>query len=49
MADEMRSWREGLAAVEKAVEAGERTMAGNARVIENWVKELEGRVGELGG
>ena len=48
MAEEIKSWREGLEKVEKAVEQGEQTMMGNAKVVEAWVKELEERMRKLG-
>lgn len=48
MAEELKSWREGLEKVEKAVEQGEQTMMGNAKVVEAWVKELEDRMQKLG-
>ena len=48
MGKEIRSWREGLRKVVEVVEGGEERMKGNARVVEKWVKELEGRVRALG-
>lgn len=47
MGEELKSWREGLEKVEKAVEQGERTMMGNAMLVEAWVKELEDRMRKL--
>lgn len=47
MGEELKSWREGLEKVEKAVEQGEQTMMGNAKVVEAWVKELEDRMRKL--
>lgn len=47
MAEELKSWREGLEKVEKAVEQGEQTMVENAKVVETWVKELEERMAKL--
>lgn len=44
MGEELKSWREGLEKVEKAMEVGEQTMMENAKVVESWVKELEERV-----
>ena len=48
MGEEIRSWREGLRKVEEVMRGGEERMKGNARVVEKWVKELEGRVRALG-
>lgn len=48
MSEELKSWREGLEKVEKAVEQGEQTMMGNAKVVEAWVKELEDRMRKMG-
>lgn len=48
MAQELKCWREGLEKVESAMEEGERTMAGNVSVVEEWVKELEDRTKSLG-
>ena len=47
MGEELRSWRESLEKVEKAVAQGEQTMMGNANVVEAWVKELEDRMRKL--
>lgn len=48
MAEEIKSWREGLEKVERAVEQGERATVGNVKVVEAWVKELEERMRKLG-
>jgi len=48
MAEELRSWREGLEKVEGVMQQGEERMKGNMGVVEGWVRELEGRVKKLG-
>lgn len=48
MGEEIKKWREGLEKVEKAMEQGEQTMMGNAKVVEAWVKELEDRMRKFG-
>ena len=48
MVQEIKDWREGLEKVEKAMEQGEQTMHGNTKMVEGWVKELEGRMQSLG-
>ncbi|KAM0332112.1 hypothetical protein ACHAQA_002384 [Verticillium albo-atrum] len=47
MTADMKQWREGLEKVEEAVKEGDSTMGGNMKVIEGWVKDLEGRVAKL--
>lgn len=47
MAEDLQSWREGLEKVEEKLKDGEQIMAGNMSTVEGWVKELEGRLGEL--
>ncbi|KAF3346116.1 Sterol regulatory element-binding protein 2 [Verticillium dahliae VDG2] len=47
MTADMKQWREGLDKVEEAVREGGATMSGNMKVIEGWVKDLEGRVAKL--
>lgn len=47
MTVEIGKWREGLARVEESMKEGERTMAGNVKVVEGWVKELEAKMGTL--
>ena len=44
MAEDLRSWREGLEKVEAKLKESEQTMAGNMSTVEGWVKELEGRI-----
>ena len=48
MAEEIRSWREGLEKVEGSMQTGEKRLVENTKVIEEWVKELEGRMSKLG-
>lgn len=48
MAEEIRSWREGLERMEGMVTKGEESMTGNAEMVEGWVRELEGRMERLG-
>lgn len=48
MAQELKTWREGLETVEKKVMEGENTMAENSTVVETWVKELEERMNKFG-
>ena len=48
MAEEIRSWREGLEKVEGSMKTGEKRLVENTKVIEEWVKDLEGRMGKLG-
>jgi nuclear migration protein JNM1 len=45
--EEIKAWSEGLVRVEEAVAEGEVRMRENARAVEGWVKELEGRMGVL--
>ena len=47
MAEDLRSWREGLEKVEAKLQESEQTMAGNMSTVEGWVKELEGRMGKF--
>ncbi len=47
MGEEIKSWRDGLEKVEKAMEQGEQTMLENAKVVEAWVNELEERMRKL--
>jgi len=47
MASEIKRWSEGLAKVEGAMKLGEGTMGSNMKVVEGWVKELEGRMEKL--
>ena len=48
MSQELQSWRDGLARVEKAMHQGQETIKGNTEVIEGWVKDLEGRMKNFG-
>lgn len=48
MAEEMRTWREGLEKVESVLKQSEQTVAGNTSAVEGWVKELEERLQKLG-
>lgn len=41
MAGDIKKWREGLDRVEAAMKEGEGVTAGNMKVIEGWVKDLE--------
>ena len=47
MANDIKKWREGLEKVEQSMKQGERTMSGNMKVIEGWIKELEERMKNL--
>ncbi len=47
MAADIKQWREGLDKMEAAMEEGESAMAGNMKIIESWVKELEGKTAKL--
>lgn len=47
MADELRSWREGLEKVETVLKQSEQTLSGNMSTVEGWVRELEERMEEL--
>ena len=44
MAEELKSWKEGLERLEGMMEQGEQTTRVNMSSVETWVKELEGRV-----
>ncbi|KAL9119228.1 MAG: hypothetical protein Q9187_004217 [Circinaria calcarea] len=48
MAEEIRGWREGLEKVEERMRTGEKRLVENTKVIEDWVEDLEGRMGKLG-
>ena len=48
MAEEIKSWREGLQKVEAVMKDGESRMGENTKVVEAWVKELEGRIQRIG-
>jgi nuclear migration protein JNM1 len=47
MAGEMKQWRDGLEKVEEAIKEGDAAMTGNAKIIEQWVKDLEARMERL--
>ncbi|KAF9879786.1 hypothetical protein CkaCkLH20_02597 [Colletotrichum karsti] len=47
MATDLKQWKEGLEKVEEAMKEGTTSMAGNMKVMEAWVKDLEGRVAKL--
>lgn len=47
MATDLKQWKEGLEKVEEAMKEGSTSMAGNMKVMEAWVKDLEGRVAKL--
>jgi nuclear migration protein JNM1 len=47
MAADLRQWRDGLGKVEEAVKQGETAMSGNMKVMDGWVKDLEGRMSRL--
>ena len=47
MVADIKRWREGLEKVEEVMKTSETTMGGNMKVIEGWVKELEGRMEKL--
>lgn len=48
VAGEIAQWRDGLEKIEAAMREGEGAMAGNTKVVEGWVRELETRVAKLG-
>ncbi|KAI9795390.1 MAG: hypothetical protein M1835_005905 [Candelina submexicana] len=48
MAGEIKRWREGLERVESAMKEGEEVMGNNMKVVEGWVRDLEGRMKKLG-
>ena len=48
LGDAVAGWREGLRKVEESVGQNERASVGNAKVVEGWVRELEGRIEGLG-
>lgn len=47
MAQDIKEWREALEKVEKAFEQGATTMKENTRVVEDWIHDLETRIGKL--
>lgn len=48
MAQEITKWREGLVKVEEGMRDGEKTMVGNVKAVEGWVKDLEAKMEKLG-
>ncbi|KAJ5898972.1 hypothetical protein N7495_003716 [Penicillium taxi] len=49
MTSEIEQWREGLTAVEEKMGQGEAALRSNIETVEPWVRELESRMGRLGG
>ncbi|GAB1740865.1 hypothetical protein NU219Hw_g5944t1 [Hortaea werneckii] len=47
MEKELKAWREGLEKVEQAVSQADEANGRNGKVVEGWVKELEGRMKTL--
>lgn len=47
MAQDIKDWREALEKVERAFEQGAITMKENTRVVEDWIHDLETRIGNL--
>ncbi|TDZ13153.1 Dynactin subunit 2 [Colletotrichum spinosum] len=47
MSTDLKQWKEGLEKVEEAMREGSTSMEGNMKVMEAWVKDLEGRVAKL--
>jgi nuclear migration protein JNM1 len=48
MESELKAWREGLEKVEQAVVEASEANGRNGKVVEGWVRELEGRMKKLG-
>jgi nuclear migration protein JNM1 len=48
MESELKAWREGLEKVEQAVGEASEANGRNGKVVEAWVRELEGRMKKLG-
>ncbi|KAK5172360.1 uncharacterized protein LTR77_003999 [Saxophila tyrrhenica] len=48
MERELKQWREGLGKVEQAVSQAQEANGRNGKVVEGWVRGLEGRVSSLG-
>ncbi|QUC18228.1 uncharacterized protein UV8b_02469 [Ustilaginoidea virens] len=44
MASELKQWKEGLEKVEIALKSSEAAMTENVKVMEGWIKDLEGRM-----
>ncbi|KZL81334.1 dynactin subunit [Colletotrichum incanum] len=47
MATDLKQWKDGLEKVEEAMKEGNTAMTGNMKVMEAWVKDLEGRIAKL--
>lgn len=47
MAEELKSWREGLEKAERMLKESEQTMGSNMSTVEGWVEELEERMQKL--
>ncbi|KAL2874703.1 hypothetical protein SGCOL_010076 [Colletotrichum sp. CLE4] len=47
MATDLTQWKGGLEKVEEAMKEGGTAMSGNMKVMEAWVKDLEGRIAKL--
>ncbi|GJC80219.1 dynactin subunit 2-A [Colletotrichum liriopes] len=47
MATDLKQWKGGLEKVEEAIKEGNTSMTGNMKVMEAWVKDLEGRIAKL--
>lgn len=45
---ELKEWRQGLEKVEKAVREADEANGRNGKVVQGWVKEVEGRMSKLG-
>ncbi|KAI9708137.1 MAG: hypothetical protein M1828_003100 [Chrysothrix sp. TS-e1954] len=48
LGQEIAKWQDGLGRVESAIEKGQAVRSGNRQEVENWVRELEGRMDRLG-
>ena len=44
LGEAVAGWREGLRRVEESVGENERASLSNAKMVEGWVRELEGRI-----
>ncbi|KAK1988773.1 Dynamitin-domain-containing protein [Colletotrichum cereale] len=47
MATDLQQWKDGLVKVEEAMKEGNTAMTVNMKVMEAWVKDLEGRIAKL--
>lgn len=45
---ELKEWRQGLEKVEKAVREADEANGRNGKVVQSWVKDVEGRMSKLG-